>query len=181
VAIGGGISTIDDIHDLLAIGADKVVIKNKLIKTPEFVNEAANIFGNQCITLAIDAVKTRGGYCLYNRLDKTIPLVEFLKKISHLNFGEIILTSVDHDGIMDGFDIELVKLVEKLVNVPIVAVGGGAKPSHFKELFAKTNVEAVGAASIFYFTRYTPFDIKMAISRVGKPVRIVKEYFIPSN
>lgn len=181
VAIGGGITTIKDIHNLLDIGADKVVIKNILIKNPEFINEAANIFGNQCITLAMDAVKKGERYYLYNRLGKIIPLVEFIKNLSFHNFGEIILTSVDHDGIMDGFDIELIRLVEKLVDVPIVAVGGAGKPSHFTELFSKTNVKAVGAGSIFYFTRYTPYDIKMAISEVNKPVRIIKKYFIPAN
>jgi cyclase len=181
VAIGGGVTTIEDIHNLLAIGADKVIIKNKIIEDPEFINEAADIFGSQCITLAIDAIKIGDVYYLYNRLNKVIPLVEFLNNISSLNFGEIILTSVDSDGMMDGFNIELVQLVEKLVNVPIVVSGGAGEPSHFKELFSKTGVEAVGAASIFYFTRYTPYDLKIAISSVGRPVRIVKENFIPPN
>jgi imidazole glycerol-phosphate synthase subunit HisF len=181
VAIGGGIASIEDIHNLLAIGADKVVIKNKLIKNPEFINEAANVFGNQCITLAIDSIKIGNDYFLYNRLGKVIPLLKFLKNISSLNFGEIILTSVDHDGMMNGFDIKLVQSVEKLIDVPIVVSGGGGNPSHFKKLFSKTSVEAVAAASIFYFTRYTPNDIKMAISSVGKPVRITKNDFIPSS
>jgi cyclase len=181
VAIGGGISTIEDINNLLAIGADKVVIKNKIIGDPEFINQAANTFGSQCITLAIDAIKKDGLYYLYNRLDKIIPLVEFMKSISSFNFGEIILTSVDHDGMMDGFDIELLQLVEKLVNVPIVASGSGGEPKHFKELFSKTHVEAVGSASIFYFTRYTPHDIKKTISDIGKPVRIIDKNFIPTN
>lgn len=179
VAIGGGISTIEDIHNLLAIGADKIVIKSKIVEDPEFINEAANVFGNQCITLAIDAIKKGNIYYLFNRLNKTIPLVEFLKKISLYNFGEIILTSVDHDGMMDGFDVELVQLVEKIINVPIVVVGGGGEPKHFKELFSKTNIEAVGAASMFYFTRYTPYDVKVAVSSVGRPVRIIKNDFFP--
>lgn len=181
VAIGGGISTIQDIHDLLAVGADKVVIKSKLIETPEFINEAANVFGNQCITLAIDATKKEEGYCLHNRLNKSIPLKEFLESIQDLNFGEIILTSVDNDGMMCGFDIELVRLVEGLVDVPIVVSGGAGEPKHFKELFSQTNIEAVGAASIFYFTRYTPHDLKLAVESVGRPVRIVNKDFIPHN
>ncbi len=181
VAIGGGISTIKDIQDLLAIGADKVIIKSKIIKNPEFINEAANIFGNQCITLAIDAIKEGSDYFLYNRLGKTIPLVDFLNKIASFNFGEIILTSVNNDGMMSGFDIELVQLVEKLIKVPIVVSGGAGEPAHFKELFSKTNIEAVGAASIFYFTRYTSYDLKMAISSVGRPVRIINESFVPLN
>jgi cyclase len=181
VAIGGGITTLEDIHDLLAVGADKVVIKSKIIANPEFINEAANVFGNQCITLAIDAIREGDSYYLYNRLGKKIPLVEFLKNIATFNFGEIILTAVANDGQMNGFDIELVQLVEKLVKVPIVVCGGAGEPAHFKELFSKTKVEAAAAASIFYFTRYTPYDLKIAIASVGRPVRIVKENFIPSN
>ena len=181
VAIGGGITTIEDIHDLLSIGADKVVLKTKIIEDPEFINRASDVFGNQCLTLAIDAEKRNDEYFLYNRINKELPLVEFLKKISSYNFGEIILTSVKNDGMMNGFDIELVQIVEQLLSVPIVAVGGAGNPEHFKELFSKTNIEAVGAASIFYFTRFTPHDIKQAIEGVGKPVRIVGNHYFPDN
>ena len=82
---------------------------------------------------------------------------------------------------MNGFDIELISKVEKIINVPIVASGGAGKPEHFKELFSNTNIEAVAAASIFHFTRYTPRDLKLAIKSVGRPVRIVEEAFIPHN
>jgi len=182
VSIGGGIKTIQDIEDLLAIGADKVVLKRKIIENPDFINEASNIYGNQCITLAIDAIKKENNqYYLYNRLDKEIPLFDFLKKINNYAFGEIILTSVNNDGMMNGFDIELVNQVEKLIKVPIVVSGGAGEPSHIKELFSKTKIEAVAAASIFHFTRYTPRDLKLAIQSVGKPVRILEEVYIPSN
>lgn len=181
VAIGGGISSIKDIHDLLAIGADKVVIKSKMIDDPEFINKAANVFGNQCITLAIDALKHNGTYFLYNRQNREIHLIDFLKDISSFNFGEVILTSVNNDGMMNGFDIELVKLTEKLLNVPIVVAGGAGNPDHVKDLFSKTDIEAVGAASIFYFSRYTPYDLKKAIESVGKPVRFAGNIFIPDN
>ncbi|MGB0871397.1 MAG: imidazole glycerol phosphate synthase cyclase subunit [Flavobacteriales bacterium] len=182
VALGGGIKTTQDIEDLLAIGADKVVLKRKIIEDPEFINEASNIYGNQCITLAIDAIKKEDNqYYLYNRLDKEIPLFDFLKEINNYAFGEIILTSVNNDGMMNGFDVELVNLVEKLVTVPIVVAGGAGKPSDFKELFSKTGVEAVGASSIFHFTRYTPRDLKLAIQSVGKPVRLVEKDYIPLN
>jgi imidazole glycerol-phosphate synthase subunit HisF len=182
VSIGGGIKTIQDIEDLLAIGADKVVLKRKIIEDPEFINEASNIYGNQCITLAIDAIKKENNqYYLYNRLDKEIPLFDFLKKINNYAFGEIILTSVNNDGMMNGFDIELVNQVEKLIKVPIVVSGGAGETSHIKELFSKTKIEAVAAASIFHFTRYTPRDLKLAIQSVGKPVRILEEAYIPSN
>lgn len=182
VALGGGIKTVEDINDLLAIGADKVVLKNKIIETPEFINQASEIFGNQCIVLAIDAIKEDDGiYYLYNRLNKKIPLFQYLEDIKNYNFGEIILTSVNNDGMMNGFDIDLVQQVEKIINVPIVVSGGAGEPQHFKELFSQTNIEAVAAASIFHFTRYTPRDLKLAIQEVGKPVRLVEKTFIPIN
>ena len=181
VALGGGIDTIQDIYDLLAIGADKVVLKSVIIENPEFINEASSVFGDQCITLAIDAVKENDGYYLYNRKGKAIPLLAFLEKIKVYHFGEIILTSVNNDGMMKGFDIELVKLVEGLLNVPIVVSGGGGEPEHFKQLFSQTNIEAVGAASIFHFTQYTPRDLKLAIQSVGRPVRLIEKDFIPRN
>lgn len=181
VAMGGGITCIEDIQDLLSIGADKIVLKSKIIKEPEFINEAAAVFGNQCITLAIDAIKEGGEYYLYNRLGLKLNLFEFLDKIKGYNFGEIILTSVNRDGLMNGFDIELVQKVEKLVTVPIVVAGGAGEPAHFKELFSQTKVEAVGASSIFHFTRYTPRDLKLAIQSVGRPVRLVEKEYIPLN
>ena len=182
VAIGGGIKTVKDIEDLLAIGADKIVLKNKIIEDPEFINVASNVYGSQCITLAIDAIKKEDKkYYLYNRLDKEIPLFDFLKEINNYAFGEIILTSVNNDGMMNGFDIELVNQVEKIIKVPIVIAGGGGELEHFKELFSKTSIEAVAASSIFHFTRYTPRDLKLAIKSVGRPVRIVEEAFIPHN
>ncbi|WP_291867258.1 imidazole glycerol phosphate synthase cyclase subunit [Maribacter sp.] len=182
VALGGGIKTIEDIHDLLAIGADKVVLKTKIIDNPEFIKEAAEVFGNQCITIAIDAEKRDdGNYYLYNRIDKKIELYSFLEKIKSYPFGEIILTSVNNDGMMNGFDIPLVKEVEEIIKVPIVVSGGGGELEHFKELFSTTSIEAVGAASIFHFTRYTPRDLKLAIASVGRPVRIVEKQYIPEN
>lgn len=181
VAIGGGIKTIEDIQNLLAIGADKVVLKNVILENPNFINEAASVFGNQCITLAIDAEKIGDTYFLYNRLNMDIPLISFLQEISAYNFGEIILTSVNNDGMMNGFDIQLVQLVEQLITVPIVATGGAGEPKHVMDLFSKTNIEAVGAASIFYFNRYTPYDLKKAIASVGKPVRNMNNGYIPHN
>ena len=172
VAIGGGIKSNQDIQDLLEIGADKVVLKTIAIENPEFINEAATVFGNQCITLAVDAIqKEDGKYYLYNRLDKIIPLFEFLEGIKSYNFGEIVLTSVNKDGLMNGFDIDLVKRVESIIRVPIVASGGAGSPEHVKELFANTNIEAVGAASIFHFTERTPAEAKKYLSERGIAIR----------
>ena len=181
VGIGGGVNSIEDIHNLLAIGADKVILKNMMIQNPNFLNEAASIYGNQCITIAVDAEKKEGSYFLYNRLNRTIPLFEFINKLTKFRFGEIILTSVNHDGMMDGFDIELVNQVVRMVEVPVVANGGGGQPDHFKDLFARTKIEAVGASSIFYFTQYTPLDVKKAVSSIGKPMRIITKNVITNT
>lgn len=180
VAIGGGIKSIEDISNLLKIGADKIVIKNKIIEEPSFINQASAIFGSQCITIAVDAVKKNGMYFVYHESFDEIKLVDYLKDIARYNFGEIILTSVDNDGMMQGFDIELVKLVEGIIDVPIVVAGGGGEPVHFKKLFTETNIEAVSAASIFHFTQYTPLDLKTAIGSVGKPVRLVQNPLLNS-
>lgn len=181
VAIGGAVTNVEDIQNLLAIGADKVVLKRKIIEDPGFIKEASEIFGNQCITLAIDAEKRGETYYVYDRKYKDIQLLEFLNNIKNYPFGEIILTSVNNDGMMSGFDIELVKQVENLIKVPIVVAGGAGTLEHFKELFAETSIDAVGASSIFHFTRYTPRDVKLAMESVGKPVRLVEKEFIPIN
>ena len=173
VAIGGGIESIEDISQLLRIGADKVVIKSMLEKDPSFINEASRIYGNQCITLALDVTRRPEGLFTFHHGKAGRSLDDMLTLLKDLQFGEIILTSVDNDGMMNGFDTDLVHYVEERLQVPVVAAGGGGTPAHFAELFTKTNVEAAAAASIFHFTQYTPHDIKEELARIGKPVRMV--------
>ena len=182
VAIGGGITSIEDINDLLGIGADKVVIKTSLLKNPDFINKASNIFGSQCITVAIDAFKdVDNQYYLHHYSDEKKELFSYLNEIKPLGFGEIILTSVNNDGMMNGLDIDLITQVEELFTVPIVASGGIGNPEHVTEFFKKSNVSGIGAASIFHFTQYTPRDLKLAIQKAGRPVRLMQDHFIPSN
>jgi len=173
VGIGGGINTVDDINDLLKIGADKVVIKTQALVNPEFIKEAALFFGNQCITISVDAKKSTNGYVIHNDLGLEIRLEDFILKMQDWGAGELIITSVDNDGMMNGFDIDLVSIAEKLTMLPLIAVGGGGNMDHYKELFSKTNIEAVGSASIFHFTQYTPLDIKKTLQSLGKPVRML--------
>jgi imidazole glycerol-phosphate synthase subunit HisF len=172
VGIGGGIDSIDDINALLRIGADKVIVKTQALTNPEFIKEAAHFFGSQCITIAVDAKKTDNGYKIHNEVGIDISIEDFIKNMSDLGAGELVVTSVDNDGMMHGFDIELVREVEKLTTLPIIAVGGAGNMEHFKELFAATKIEAVGSASIFHFTQYTPLDIKKELAAIGKPVRL---------
>lgn len=172
VAIGGGIETIQDINDLLKIGADKVIIKTKALTDIDFIKEAVAFFGSQCISIAVDAVKTTNGYKIYNKLDIDKSLEDYVQELIECKVGEFVLVSVDNDGMMNGFDTELINSVEKMTNIPIIAVGGGGNMEHYNELFSKTNVQAVGSASIFHFTQYTPLDIKNELKSIKIPVRI---------
>lgn len=172
VAIGGGIETIEDINNLLKIGADKVVIKTKALLDKDFIKEAVDFFGSQCISISVDAYKTPEGYKINNKLGLDIRLDDFVQEMIDCKVGEFVLVSVDNDGMMNGFDIELVNYVQEMTNIPIIAVGGGGNMEHYNELFSKTNVQAVGSASIFHFTQYTPLDIKNELKSINVPVRI---------
>lgn len=172
VAIGGGITSIEDITGLLKIGADKVVIKSKALIDLEFIKEAVRVFGSQCITISVDAYKTDAGYKIYNKIGLDISLDEFLKNMTECEVGEFVLTSVDNDGMMSGFDSDLINYVLSKTAIPVIAVGGGGDMSHYSELFTRTKTEAVGSASIFHFTQYTPLDIKNEIKTINIPVRI---------
>jgi cyclase len=173
VSIGGGIASIDDINNLLRIGADKVIIKTMALTDQSFIAEAVNFFGSQCISIAVDAIKKDEGYVVHNNLDIDITVHDFVSRMQDLGAGELVLNSVDNDGMMEGFDIDLVKQVQGLVSMPIIAVGGAGEPAHFAELMRNTNIEAVGAASIYHFTHSTPLDVKKELAAAGKPVRLV--------
>lgn len=172
VAIGGGIETIEDINNLLKIGADKVVIKTKAITDVDFIKQAVAFFGSQCITIAVDVISKNGIYMIHNKIGVELTLDDFILRMESCDVGEYVLTSVSHDGMMNGFDISLVDLFMKKTNKPVIAVGGGGDMTHYGELFTKTKTEAVGSASIFHFTQYTPLDIKKELQSHSVPVRI---------
>ncbi|MGE0567938.1 MAG: imidazole glycerol phosphate synthase subunit HisF [Bacteroidia bacterium] len=172
VAIGGGINSIEDINDLLKIGADKVVIKTKALTDLEFIKKAVQFFGSQCITIAVDVINKENIYKIYNNIGLDLLLDDFIKNMEACDVGEYVLTSVDQDGMMSGFDITLIKSFENKTKKPLIAAGGGGKPEHYTELFTKTNIEAVGSASIFHFTQFTPLDIKQELLKYNIPVRI---------
>ena len=172
VGVGGGIDTIDDINSLLQIGADKVIIKSKALYSSKFIRTAADFFGSQCISISVDVIKRDSQYMVYNDYGIDISALDFVKQIQDLGAGEIFLNSVDHDGMMNGFDSELLNQVDNIANIPVVLIGGGGSINHYSELFTKTNCKAVGSASIFHFTQYSPLDIKNELKKIGKPVRI---------
>ncbi|TAF31910.1 MAG: imidazole glycerol phosphate synthase subunit HisF [Cytophagales bacterium] len=173
VGIGGGISTISDIKDMLQIGADKVIIKTSALINPAFVKEASDFFGSQCISVSVDVTKNADGiYTVYNELGVDITMIDFIQKMQDLGAGEIVLNSVENDGVMEGFDSLMYNQAQTVTNLPIVCVGGGGELIHYEKLFTETNCDTVGSASIFHFTQYTPLDIKNTLKRLGKPVRI---------
>ena len=172
VCLGGGIDNIQDINDLLQIGADKVLIKKKALIEPNFIYQAARFFGSQCISLAVDVIKRGQRYDIFNEYGIIETMSDYIKRVQNLGAGEIILNSVDRDGMMGGFDIEMIAEALKVAKIPLVAVGGGGNLDHYSLLFSQVNCSAVGSASIFHFTQFTPLDIKNRLKEIGKPVRI---------
>ncbi|MGK0440518.1 MAG: cyclase [Pseudohongiellaceae bacterium] len=175
MAVGGGVKTLYHIQKLLAVGADKVVINSAAIERPDFVNEAADKYGAQCVVVAIDARKNEdGGYvvCSLSATQKTdLDLVAWAKEVAQRGAGEILITSIEQDGTMEGFDADLIKLVADAVNIPVIASGGAGCYEDFVKA-ADLGVSAIAAASLYHFTEATPREAKLALKEAGYPVRL---------
>ncbi len=180
LTVGGGIRSTDDIRRMLNAGADKVGINTAAVHNPEFVKEAAERFGSQCIVVAIDAKRvsaeseparweifTHGG-----RKPTGIDAVEWAKKMVAYGAGEILLTSMDRDGTKIGFDLELTRAVSDAVNVPVIASGGVGTLEHLAEGVKEGHAEAVLAASIFHFGEFTVEQAKQCMQKAGIEVRL---------
>ncbi|MBP3194785.1 MAG: imidazole glycerol phosphate synthase subunit HisF [Cardiobacteriaceae bacterium] len=175
LTVGGGVSEIAHIRDLLNAGADKVSINSAAVKNPEFVREAAEFFGNQCIVVAIDARKTgedkweiftHGG-----RRETGIDAVFWAEKMANYGAGELLITSMDRDGTKNGFDNELLKTVAERVNIPIIASGGVGNLQHLLDGIKIGRADAVLAASIFHFGEYSIAEAKEFLAANGIVVR----------
>lgn len=165
--VGGGISTVEEIKDILMAGADKVSINSSAVKTPNLIKEGADRFGSQCIVLAIDARRDKinaasrwNVYIKGGREDTGLDAIEWAKKGVALGAGEILLTSMDADGTKGGYDIELTKAICDAVTVPVIASGGAGKISHVIDVFKKTNCDAALLASMLHFKECTVKEIK---------------------
>lgn len=175
LTVGGGIRTIDDFRDTLRAGADKVSVNSAAVKNPQLIKEAADIFGCQCVVVAIDAKKCDDGHYTVvingGRIDMGIDAVEWAKKAEELGAGEILLTSMDTDGVKGGFDLDMLNAVCSVVKIPVIASGGCGKLEHFTEVFEKTNASAALAASLFHYKELTVDEVKTELKKHNIPVR----------
>ncbi|PHS56703.1 MAG: imidazole glycerol phosphate synthase subunit HisF [Sulfurimonas sp.] len=174
LTIGGGIKSLNDINKLLAIGADKISLNTIALKNPDFIKESSSKFGSQCIIISVDVMKKNGVYTVFNKnlgFCENLSLIEWIKTCERLGAGELLITSVDNDGLECGYDIDLISLVCKEVNIPIIANGGASNPQNAVDVL-KAGADAVAAASIFHFTKYTPNNIKEALKEAGLAVRL---------
>lgn len=174
--VGGGISAVEDIREILKAGADKVSINTSAVKNPKLIAEGAKRFGQQCIVVAIDGryERTRGDWeVLINggRTSTGMGVIEWAKKAESLGAGEILLTSFDQDGQKDGYDLTLTRLVSEAVSIPVIASGGAGKKEHFYDVFTEGKADAALAASIFHFKETTVGEVKNYLKKKGVPIR----------
>jgi len=175
LAVGGGIRSVSDARRILMSGADKVSVNTAAVRRPELLTELSLEFGAQAVVLAIDArrrtpgewnVYTRGG-----RDDEGIDAIEWAARGEQLGAGEILLTSMDTDGVQQGFDCELTRAVSRATHIPVIASGGAGSPDDFVRVFSEGEADAALAASIFHYGTYTVSDLKEQLDRHGIPVR----------
>ena len=174
LTVGGGIRTVEEMHALLLAGADKVSVNSAAVKRPELLSEGAARFGAQCIVLAIDARRTDGNWEVYlngGRVPTAIDAVEWAMRGVALGAGEILLTSMDADGTLAGFDLELTRTIAEAVSVPVIASGGAGRVSHFAEVLTDGKADAALAASLFHDGKLKIAELKTELQRQGIPVR----------
>ncbi len=180
LTVGGGIRTVEDIRTMLNAGADKVGINSAAVSRPEFVREAAEKFGSQCIVVAIDAKKVSGEgepprweiFTHGGRKPTGIDAIEWAKRMTDYGAGEILLTSMDCDGTKNGFDLALTRAIADAVSVPVIASGGVGNLDHLADGVERGGAEAVLAASIFHFGEYTVEQAKQRMAERGIEVRL---------
>lgn len=176
LTVGGGISSMDDIHALLGYGADKIAVNSFCLKAPQFITEAARTFGNQCIVVSIDVAGERpGDYRVFDAARGVVTgkaPVDWAKEAEAFGAGEIYLTSVARDGSKSGFDLELIDMVASNVKIPVIASGGAGHAGHIDEVFARTKASAVSAANFFHFTEHSVIAAKSVLKDNKRDVRL---------
>ena len=175
--VGGGIRSVEDFRSILREGADKISVNSAAIDHPSLISEAADIFGSQCVVVAIDAKrrKNSSGWTIYKhggRLDMGIDAVEWAIRAEQLGAGEILLTSMDCDGTKDGYDLDLTKAVADAVSIPVIASGGAGSLDDFYDVFDQTDAQAALAASLFHYKELEIAEVKQYLQDRRIPVRL---------
>ena len=177
LTVGGGINTLEDFDRVLKCGADKVSVNSGAIRRPELIQEAARVYGNQCVVLSADIKRVGGSFRLFakgGREDTGIDAIEWIRRGEEMGAGEIVVNSIDTDGVKNGFDIELLKAVDEVVSVPVIASGGAGKIEDFLRLFREIpSIDAGLAASIFHFGEVEIHHLKDVLYENGINVRRV--------
>lgn len=176
--VGGGIGSLEQIQELLRAGADKVSLNSAAVKDPELIRKAALAFGSQCVVLAVDARRAAGNWEVFvggGRYPTGLDALQWIRKGESLGAGEILLTSMDRDGTLEGYDIELLQLVSDAVRIPLIASGGAGKPDHLLAALREGRADAVLAASIFHYDQYSVGEVKRFLARHGIPVRLEED------
>lgn len=176
LTVGGGVTTVEDVRRLLQVGADKVAINTAAVVAPELVSEVARAFGSQCAVVSIDARRHGDGRLevFTNSGTRATGLdpAEHARAVEQRGAGEILLTSIDRDGTMDGYDVDLVRRVVDAVSLPVIASGGAGSYADMATVLLEAGASAVAAASIFHFTEQTPLEAKHHLHERGIPVRL---------
>lgn len=176
LTVGGGINTLDDFDRVLKCGADKVSVNSGAIKNPELIAEAAQKYGNQCVVLSVDVKRVDEKFCVFakgGRENTGIDALEWIKKGAENGAGEIVVNSIDTDGVKNGFDLEMLKAVNEIVNVPVIASGGAGCIQDFTDLFTEIpDIDAGLAASIFHFGEVSISELKKELKSKGINVRV---------
>lgn len=174
LTVGGGVRSFDDVKKMLRVGADKVSINTAAVANPSLITECAEAFGSQCVVIAIDAKRVDGGWDVHTH-SGTRPsnrdAVEWAKEVCELGAGEILLTSMDCDGVKQGYDLDLTRKVVRSVSVPVIASGGCGTIKHIVDVLSAGEADAALAASIFHYDQHSVREVKQALVEEGIPVR----------
>ena len=174
LTVGGGVRSVDDVHRLLEVGADKVSLNTAAVETPELIGQIATRFGSQCVVVSIDAQRSGGGYYACVRAGTVATgqtPVDLARRAEGLGAGEILLTSIDRDGHMTGYDVDLISSVTTAVSIPVIASGGAGSYADMADAL-RAGAAAVAAAAMFHFTQQTPIEAKRFLAAAGFPVRL---------
>jgi imidazole glycerol-phosphate synthase subunit HisF len=176
LTVGGGVRTVEHVRRLLKVGADKVALNSAAVEHPALIKEIADRFGSQCVVISIDARRRAdGGYECYThsgRRPAGRAPAALAKDVEAMGAGEVLLTSIDRDGTMQGYDVELTRLVSDAVSIPVIASGGAGTYAHMAEVLRESRASAVAAASMYHFTEQTPLEAKQYLRAAGFPVRL---------